>query len=81
MAEQTVLSTPGTVWMREDHALVVSVPHESTSRQSEAVVRTRLREGVRNRWPAALGDDDLISTFLHKVQSEELVMMEPEACS
>lgn len=75
MSTQTAMS-PGTVWMREDHTLVVSVPITGAHEQPERVIRERLLAGVHNRWPD--GDRDLLLVMLGTASTAPLTLIDPE---
>lgn len=67
---------PGTVWIRDDHCLVVTVPYDSIEGQSEDVIRRRLMKGLLERWPKRHPTE--IEHFTRAVARADLTMMAPE---
>lgn len=73
---KTIMSAEPTVWMTEQHTLVVTLPMGCKDGWSDKDIRARLKEGIQIRFPAI--NLNTFFSFADAVASAPLMIMEDE---
>lgn len=76
MSMTKTMTAEPTVWMTDQHALVVTLPMGCKNNWRERDIRARLKEGIQIRFPA-MRLNTFVS-FVDAVASGELTVMEDE---